>query len=103
MADVNDRVDVERFMRSEIGQKVLAQTRKVFQGRWISGISFAASMEGVKATITFHAGDPVDVTLPGLTLGRIREEYAKVLEEEYCRDFPEQRPMKEEDSHGGAA
>ena len=92
MGDVSDRADVERFMRSETGQKVLAQTRKDFRGRWINDISFADDVDGVKATITFRVGEPVDVTLPDLTLGLIREEYEEVLEEEYYRDFPDRRP-----------
>ena len=52
MGDVSDRADVERFMRSETGQKVLARTRKDFRGRWISDIAFAGDVDGVKATIS---------------------------------------------------
>ncbi len=103
MGDASDRADVERFMRSETGQKILAKTRKEFQGRWISSISFSDDVDGVTGMITFTAGDPVNVILPGLTLGLIREEYDEVLEEEYYRDFPERRPKanEEENGHGG--
>ncbi len=105
MGDASDHADVVRFMRSETGRKILAKTRKEFQGRWISDISFADDVEGVTGMITFHAGDPVNVILPGLTLGLIREEYDDVLQEEYYRDFPERRPKanEEEDGHDGTS
>ena len=111
MGDASDRADVERFIRSTVGQKVLGKTRKAFQGLWISDISFAPRVEGVMGTITFHAGNPVDVLLPNLSLGRIRDAYEDVLEEEYYRDFPDRRPnadheeepRNEENGHGGTA
>ncbi|HOZ48668.1 MAG TPA: hypothetical protein PLO37_15620 [Candidatus Hydrogenedentes bacterium] len=102
MGDAGDLKDVERFIRSETGQGILAQVRKAFQGRWISDVSFNPDVKGVRATVVFHAGEPVDVLLPDLTLERIQRDHEEVLEEEYYRDYPERRPNAdlEKDGHG---
>jgi hypothetical protein len=94
MGDASDQSDVERFMRSEIGQKMLAAIRKQFQDRWIRDISFCASAEGITGSVYFHAGEPVNVVIPELTLARIHAEHEEVLEAAYQNELAKKRPKR---------
>jgi hypothetical protein len=94
MGDHVDAMDVERFMRSREGKRSMARFRKSVVGKQVVGVSFANVTGGVGITLLFEGGDFIDIGLAveAFAVGSIRERYARVLDREYRRDYPDRIP-----------
>jgi hypothetical protein len=91
MGDHVDAMDVERFMRSREGKRYMAKFRKSVVGKQVVGVSFANNTSGVGITLLFEGGDFIDIGLAveAFAVGSLRERYARALDREYRRDYPD--------------
>ena len=91
MDDASSHAEVGRFMRSREGKERMERFEELLVGRTIIGVDFVHCSTGVNLVLDFGGEDDLDLedTVRDFAVETLRSEYAKVLEREYYRDFPE--------------
>lgn len=91
MGDASDLADVHRFTRSPEGRRALEKFQKSVTGKTIVGASFCELSTGVSITLLLDGGDYLDVTTleQSFSIESLRDRYARVLDREYFKDYPE--------------
>ena len=92
MGDICDMHDVCRFLRSPEGKEHLGKIAESLRGKVIRDVRFTNEVSCVAITLDLDDGNVFEVFLPSLDIYVLREEFAKTLEREYFRDFPERLP-----------
>jgi hypothetical protein len=95
MGDVCDCNDLERFLRSPEGEKVLEGLRNMLEKRTIIGVEFSNEIHAIAMTLHLDNGEAIDLYYPSLEVDGIREEYPDVLEREFHRDHPDRVPSNQ--------
>ena len=91
MGDICDMKDCERFLRSETGKAHLDEIVAMLKGRTITDVTFSNEVHCVATTLCLDDNTTFVLFQPSLEVDALREEFAKAIEEEYYRDFPERK------------
>ena len=94
MGDASDLADVARFTRSPEGRRALDKFKTSVTGKRIVGANFCELSTGVSITLLLEDGDYLDLSIveQAFSVESLRQRYARVLEREYYKDFPERKP-----------
>ena len=93
MGSFCDMRDVERFIRSEEGERRRLACEQALAGRCIQAVSFSTSAEAVIIQIHLDNDHIISFAVPGLTVDDLRERFPETLEAEYFKDYPERQPL----------
>lgn len=90
MGDASDFADVERFMRTPEGKRVLDRFARGVTGKTVREVHFQNNTAGVGVALAFGDGDLLDLgeATDAFSVGSLRERYMRILEREYRKDFP---------------
>jgi len=87
-----DQADMDRFMRTKEGQEVLSKFRKRLLRHTIEDVEFVRLSSHIAAHLTLDNGDVVQLLPPFLEVDTIRNQYPKLLDREYYKDYPDRKP-----------
>lgn len=92
MGDASDMADIDRFMRSEEGNKYLENIRAGLRGRMIVDVSFGNEVHCIATTLHLDDGNVFEAQQSEHEVDALRENFREAIEREYFKDFPERRP-----------
>jgi hypothetical protein len=80
MGDAADWSDIDRFMHSAEGKRVLGDIRKKLAGQRIADVEFTNETYGVGVTLRMENGACTAVVLPELGILVLREKFPKLMD-----------------------